>query len=125
MSMQGGNLGTATFYITGNASGGTNAVNQMNASLATLEQAALQNWWGLRNLGMAFAALPALVGAGTAAAIRSAIQWEDAMAGVARTNNLAGDSLDKVEKGLQRIGSTTPTSMLDLAGIAESAGALG
>lgn len=125
MSMQGGNLGTATFYITGNSSGGTNAVNQMNNSLATLEQAATQNWWGLRNLGMAFAALPAAVGAGTAAAIRSAVQWEDAMTGVARTNDLSAEGMERMSNALLDMAKGTPTAATDIAAIAEAAGALG
>lgn len=130
--MMGGGTNVATFYFTGNASGVSNAVNQANNSLATLEKAAARNWWGIRNLGIAFAALPGLVGAGTAAAIRSATQWEDAMAGVARTNFDTSKSVDENNASMQKlsgqlfqIAQNIPQSALTLAQIAESAGALG
>lgn len=130
--MSNANLGTATFYITGNASGATNAANQANNALAQMERVVAQNWWGIQNLGLAFAALPGAVAAGTSAAVRSAIQWEDALAAVGRTTATAGESLDDYEA---RVGSLSdallglsqriPTDAFELASIAEAAGALG
>lgn len=131
MSVFGGNPVT-TFYITGNASGVTNAVTQTNNSLAQLETAVAQNWWGVKNLGIAFAALPSLVGAGTAAAVAAATKWEDVMAGVARTNYDASKSFEENQTAMAKLSSdllglarNIPTSAMDIASIAENAGALG
>lgn len=130
--MSNANLGTGTFYLTGNASGATNAANQANNALSRLEQSAAQNWWGIRNLGLAFAALPAAVAAGTGAAIKSAVTWEDALAGVARTTYDLDKSLEENRKAAGQLGKelldlskSLPTDAGTLAQIAEAAGALG
>ena len=125
----GGNIATAKVTLTGDASGVAGAVTQANNSLATLEKAVAQNWWGLRNLGLAFAALPAAVGAGAAFAVKGAAEIQDAMVGVARTADLMGesnkDALDGLQEQLFAIGKIRATPTLEILGIAESAGALG
>lgn len=119
------NVGSATFFVRGNTAHGTNAVNQFTGSLSQLERATATNWWGLQNLGMAFAALPAAVGVGVAAAVKSSIAWQDAMADVERTTGLAGQQLSDLEEDLFEIGRNKPVATVEIAGIAEAAGALG
>lgn len=132
MSNVSADLGTATYRITGDASGATTAANQANASLAQLEKAVAANWWGIQNLGAAFAALPAAVAAGTGAAIKAAADWESAMAGVEKTTYDTSLSVDQNRKNLAElegqlkdIARTKPVPSVEIAGIAESAGALG
>lgn len=122
-------LGKATFYIDGDASGASNAATQANNSLAGMESAVAQNWWGLKNLGLAFAALPAAVAAGVGESVKQASQLQDAMVNVARTADLMGESnkaaLDALQQQLFDIGKIRATPTLEILGIAESAGALG
>lgn len=131
-----GNIhGTATL----NASQFVSGANQAVGSLKQLELATAANWWGLRNLGVALAAIPAAAAAGIGASIRAYMEWEDAIAGVERTTFQAqranetaaeaqqrnADTLASIVDGLKEIASTTPVAASTLAGIAESAGALG
>jgi len=94
-------------------------------ALARLEQAAAQSWWGLHNLGLAFAALPAAVGAGTAAAVKWAAEWEKGMKGVARAADLQGKALDDLENSLKSIARIKPISPGEILGVAQLAGQLG
>jgi TP901 family phage tail tape measure protein len=130
--MSNANLGTAFFNVSGNASGAVNAANQANNALASMERVVAQNWWGIQNLGLAFAALPAAVAAGTGAAIKSAIQWEDALAAVARTSYDMDKSVSEnaasaaqLGKELLSLAQRVPTDAFEIAQIAEAAGALG
>lgn len=126
MSIIGGaTLGTATFAITGNASGATNAAAQANNALASLTETVANNWWGIKNLGLAFAALPAAVAAGVGASVAAASQLQDATVNLARTSGLAGDQLDGLTQQLLDIGKIRAVPTLEIFGIAESAGALG
>jgi TP901 family phage tail tape measure protein len=72
----------------------------------------------------------ALLGAGAAAAgitfaVKSAIDWESAMAGVNKTIEATPAELADIEKGLIALSNKTPIAATDLAAIAEAAGALG
>lgn len=131
-----GNIhGTATL----NASQFVSGANQAVGALQQLELATAANWWGLQNLGRALAIIPAAVATGVGASINAYMQWEDAIAGVERTTYEAqranetaaqaqernAQTLEGIVDGLKEIASTTPVAASTLAGIAESAGALG
>lgn len=126
------NFGTGTFRVTMDASQMGSATGQALGYMQSLEQAVATNWWGIRNLGMAFAALPAAVAAGIGASVRAAMQWEDAMAGVERTTYNTALSTEENTKNLAvlegqllSLARTKPIPTVEIAGIAESAGALG
>src|SRR5690606_13117836 len=67
----------------------------------------------------------ALVGRGIGATVRSAIELEDAMAGVQKTTGLTDDELGGLERTLLRISARLGISARELAGFAEVAGQLG
>lgn len=126
MSMGGGpSLGTATFYITGNAQGAVNAATQANNALAQLSNTVAGNWWGLQNLGTAFAALPAAVTAGVGAAIKAAITWQDSMFAVERTTGATGEALEKIEQDIFNVARSIPLATTELAQLAAQGAALG
>lgn len=65
-----------------------------------------------------------IVGIG-AYSIKSAMDYETALAGVAKTTDLAGEELKNMDNGLVELSKTIPVSITDLAGIAEAGGQLG
>lgn len=97
------------------------------------------NWWGVRNLGDAFAGLGAIVAGGFGVAAKAAIDFETGMAGVARTTRVAaqeGESMVEAQERnaavaagiaeqLRKIATETPVDTGRLTAIAEEAGALG
>lgn len=125
-------FGTGTFRVDMDASHMGQATGQALGYMASLEQAVATNWWGIKNLGVAFAALPAAVAAGIGASVRAAMQWEDAMAGVEKTTYDASKSTEENSKNLAvledqllALSRTKPVATVEIAGIAEAAGALG
>lgn len=62
---------------------------------------------------------------GLAAAAKAAIDWESAWAGVMKTTDLTGDSLDKLEGDLREMARTMPATHQEIAAVAEAAGQLG
>lgn len=121
----GGNLGTATGSINLDASGATSGAAQANNALASLTDTVANNWWGIKNLGLAFAALPAAIAGGVGASVVAASQLQDAVTGLARTSGLAGADLDSLTNQLLDIGKIRAVPTVEIIGIAESAGALG
>ena len=129
----------ATARLRVDASGVRSGVSQANSAFSQLEKVVATNWWGLKNLGLAFAALPAAVATGVFAAVKASSQYEDALVGVARTTNEAAkenesaeaaalrnaDSLKVLEGELAKIAQSRPIATVEILGIAESAGALG
>jgi TP901 family phage tail tape measure protein len=111
--------------ISVNADGVEQGVGQANASLAQLEHAVTTNWWGLKNLGMAFAALPAAVTAGLGVAVKAASDWDTAMVGVQRTSNATESEMHGIEDRLLAVARITPIATKELAALAEQGGALG
>lgn len=71
----------------------------------------------------------AIVGTGLVAlggfAVKAAMDWESAWAGVTKTVDGTPEQLAKIEQGLQDMSAVKPTTAIELAAIAESAGALG
>ena len=122
----------ATARLRVDASGVRSGVSQANSAFSQLEKVVATNWWGLKNLGLAFAALPAAVATGVFAAVKASSAYEDALVGVARTTNEAGVSAEKnsenlkvLEGELAKIAQSRPIATVEILGIAESAGALG
>lgn len=58
-------------------------------------------------------------------AVKAAMDWETAWAGVTKTVDGTPEQLAKIEQGLQDMSAVKPTTAIELAAIAESAGALG
>jgi TP901 family phage tail tape measure protein len=58
-------------------------------------------------------------------AVKAAMDWETAWAGVTKTVDGTPDQLAAIEQGLKDMSAVKPTSAIELAAIAESAGALG
>ena len=93
------------------------------------------NWWGVQNLGSAFAGLGAIVAGGFGVAAKASIDFEAGMAGVARTTRMVGESAEEAMDAVMKVGGvaddlrniaiTTPVDVGRLAAIAEEAGALG
>jgi TP901 family phage tail tape measure protein len=65
-----------------------------------------------------------IVGLGYAA-VKTAMDWESAFAGVEKTLEATPEELRAIEQGLRDMSKQIPTSAEDLAGIAEAAGAMG
>lgn len=90
------------------------------------------NWWGIQNLGTAFAGIGATVAGGMAVAGKAVIDFETGMAGVARTTREEGESAAAAIKDVKGLGDelraiarTSPVELGRLTAIAEEAGALG
>lgn len=108
------------------------AIGRAQGALRQMEPVVAQQWWGLQNLGRAFGAVGGLVAAGLKVAVNEAMAWEDAMAGVDRTTYQVGESAESnaaklkiLEDELRAVAGVVPVAASELAGIAESAGALG
>lgn len=65
-----------------------------------------------------------IIGLG-AAAVKAAVDWESAFAGVRKTLDATPDELAAIEQGLRDMSKQIPTTAVELASIAEAAGALG
>lgn len=125
-------LGTATGHIQIDSSGAQRGANEAKQALSSLDDVVRNNWWGLRNLGLAFAGFATGVAGSFAYAASSAIKWEDAMAGVERTTYDTTQSAEQNRSAIEGLGndlralsSIKPVAAEHLAKIAEEAGALG
>nr|DAI87787.1 MAG TPA: minor tail protein [Caudoviricetes sp.] len=80
----------------------------------------------MRSVGstsMLYMTMPAVAGMGTA--IKSSIDWEQALAGVAKTTNMSGSELNKMGNEITKMSNTMPFAATEIAGVAEAAGQLG
>lgn len=126
MSMGGGaNLGEATFYIRGDVSGAQNASNQLQGILGQMGNVVASNWWGVQNLGVAFAALPAAVAAGVGASVSALMDWEDAMFAVQRTTGGTDEEVKKIGDSILEVARNVPLATVELAELAAAGAALG
>ncbi len=133
------NVGNITGTATLNATQFVQGAGQAVGALQQLEYATAANWWGLQNLGRAFAIVPAAIAAGIGASINTYMDWQDAIADVERTTYeaaRAGETLDQAnERNAQTLGRITdeiremasevPVAASELASIAAEAGSLG
>ena len=67
--------------------------------------------------------MPAVAGMGIA--IKSSVDWEQALAGVAKTTNMSGSELNKMGNEITKMSNTMPFAATEIAGVAEAAGQLG
>lgn len=67
--------------------------------------------------------MPAVAAMGTA--IKSSIEWEQALAGVAKTTDMSGAELRKMGNEITAMSNRMPFAATEIAGVAEAAGQLG
>lgn len=72
---------------------------------------------------MIYMAMPAVAAMGTA--IKSSIEWEQALAGVAKTTDMSGSELRKMGDEITAMSNKMPFAATEIAGVAEAAGQLG
>lgn len=80
----------------------------------------------MRSIGtgaMVYMAMPSI--AAMTGAIKSSIDWEQAMAGVAKTTDMTGKELDKMGSEITNMSNKMPFAATEIAGVAEAAGQLG
>lgn len=80
----------------------------------------------MRSVGstsMLYMTMPAVAGMGIA--IKSSVDWEQALAGVAKTTNMSGSELNKMGNEITKMSNTMPFAATEIAGVAEAAGQLG
>lgn len=125
-------LGSARIRLEVDATRMRSGINTAMGYMSSLEEIVAKNWWAVQSLGNGFAKLPMAVGAGVAGAIAAATKWEDAMAGVEKTTYDASKSneentrtLARLDSQLLDLSSRKPIPAVEIAGIAESLGALG
>ena len=63
--------------------------------------------------------------AGFGGAIKASIDYEQALAGVAKTTNLSGKELKQMSTDITKMSNTMPFAATEIAGVAEAAGQLG
>lgn len=66
---------------------------------------------------------PILAGAGYS--VKAAMDFESALAGVAKTTDMTGEELEKMGRAIRDMSKELPTSATDIAAVAEAAGQLG
>lgn len=103
------------------------SVGKLETGLQRASRGAGQVASGMARAGTRIAAG---IGVGLGAAAKAAIDWEDAFQGVVKTVdeaqlNAAGLTFDDIADGLRKMATEMPNSAQELAGIAESAGAMG
>lgn len=119
------NLGTAIARMILDASGLRRGLNQARSDLATFDKSIKANQYGVIAASRAYAVMAGAAVAGFGLAAKAAIEWEDALAGVRRTTQATDGELQSISKGLRDIAATKPIKPLELASVAEEAGALG
>lgn len=72
---------------------------------------------------LVYMTLPAIAAMG--GAIKTSIDWEQALAGVAKTTNMSGSELKKMGAEITDMSNKMPFAATEIAGVAESAGQLG
>jgi len=123
---------TATARLIFDASSIRSGVNQANQALGSLYDVVRNNWWGVKNIGDAFASVGGVISAGLSSAVSSAADFQSEMAAVGRTTYDAtqsaednADATAKLGEQLKALSETNPTDLSSLTNIAEQAGALG
>lgn len=79
----------------------------------------------MNQAGIALTAMGAVAVAATALAVRSAINWESAWAGVTKTVDGTGEEMAQLEGDLRSLARTLPATHQEIAAVAEAAGQLG
>jgi TP901 family phage tail tape measure protein len=107
-------------------------VRQAQLSFDALHNTVRDNWWGIQNVGTAFAGVGAAIAAGAGAAVKAAAQFESGMVGVARTTRAADQTAEEAVASIGPLGDQLrelalirPVGLDRIISIAEQAGALG
>lgn len=114
------------FLLTGRDVSASKAMTNLNRRISGLE----------RHSGKAFSNISKnmerglVIGAGAAVgaigyAVKQAMDWESAFAGVRKTVEGTPEQIAAIEQGIRDLSKVMPTSAVELAAIAENAGALG
>lgn len=119
------NLGTAVGKLILQAQGVATGVRTALGSLKTLERESRKHMDGVYNATRSLQVASAAIAAAFVLAAKSSIEWESALAGVQRTTDTTEAGLNVLEKQIRAIAAVKPIDPIDLAGIAEEAGALG
>jgi TP901 family phage tail tape measure protein len=103
------------------------SVDRLESGISRIGRGAGQMSAGLARAGTRVAAFGAVALGGAA---KAAIDWEDAFTGVVKTVDevdlaKAGLSFDDISDGLRKMSTEMPNTAIELAGIAEAAGAMG
>lgn len=122
---------------TGRLTNAQTALNNTNAELENNERALEESTNATRNNAEAVNALAAaLIASGLKKAIHeiaealtecvdASVEFESAMAGVAKTTDLSADELATMGEDIKRLSTEIPITTTELAGIVETAGQLG
>lgn len=100
-------------------------VKSATANFQQLYDVVRYNWWGIQNLGTAFAGLGATLAVGLGEATKAAVEFDQGLTQVGRTADLSGQDLDKMGKALRELALEKPINVGVLSKIAADAGALG
>ncbi|WP_211295802.1 phage tail tape measure protein [Staphylococcus muscae] len=98
---------------------GIQSVNKYNDSIRN----ATSTMHAMGSGAFIYMTLPVVAAMG--GAIKSSIEWEQALAGVAKTTNLSGKELNKMGQEITDMSNTLPFAASEVAGVAEAAGQLG
>lgn len=80
----------------------------------------------MRSVGtgaLIYMTMPAVAAIGTG--IKASVEWEQALAGVAKTTNMSGSELNKMGNEITNMSNKMPFAATEIAGVAEAAGQLG
>lgn len=100
-------------------------VASATANFQRLYDVVRYNWWGIQNLGGAFAGIGGAIAAGLGGAVDATIKFDAGLANVQRTADLTGQDVDKMGKALRALALEKPIDIAALSKIAADAGALG
>lgn len=79
----------------------------------------------MQTFGTALTAAGAGLTAMTVGAVKAAIDWESAWAGVQKTNDGTAEQMTRLEEDLRNLATTLPATHEEIAAVAEAAGQLG
>lgn len=93
--------------------------------LTAVDKGAAKNREAMSALGGTATKAGLVMVAGAGLAVKAAIDWESAWAGVTKTVDGSAAQMDALEAGLRGLATTLPATHAEIAGIAEAAGQLG
>jgi len=104
---------------------GSKLTAQQKREFRDLEAQQRRNRQAITELGQGFLTFGALATVGLGMAVREAIRWESAFAGVKKTVDGSPEQIAELEGELRNLAKTLPASHQEIAAVAEAAGQLG
>jgi TP901 family phage tail tape measure protein len=101
------------------------AEREYDRSQKAMETAARKQRAAMEDVGRGSLIAGGAIVAGLGMAVKAAMDWESAWAGVRKTVNGSEAELAKLEKGLRGLAQTLPATHEEIAAVAEAAGQLG